>query len=199
MKTFIRISLLGLGIILGLCIVAAFKPDSFRVERSIVINAAPEKIFPLMNDLREFTRWSPYEGRDPAMQKTFSAVTAGKGASYAWNGNDQVGAGRMEITDSRPVQQVLIQLDFERPMEAHNSVVFSLVPSGTGTTVSWAMEGPMPFVSKLFSIFMNFDSMVGNDFAAGLEKLKLLAEKPGKSVQAEPVEAPMNSPTAPVQ
>jgi uncharacterized protein YndB with AHSA1/START domain len=178
MKTFIRISLLGLGIIVGLCIVAAFKPDSFRVERNIVINAPAESVFPLMNDLREFTRWSPYEGRDPAMHKTFSAVTAGKGASYAWDGNNEVGAGRMEITDSRPAQQVLIQLDFERPMEAHNSVVFSLAPAGTGTQVSWAMEGPMPFMSKLFSLFMNFDTMVGNDFAAGLEKLKVLAETP---------------------
>ena len=178
MKTFIRISLLALGIILGLCIVAAFKPDSFRVERNIVINAPAEKVFPLMNDLREFTRWSPYEGRDPAMQKTFSAITTGKGASYAWDGNNDVGAGRMEITDSRPMQQVQIQLDFQRPMEAHNNVVFSLSPMGTGTQVSWAMEGPMPFVSKLFSIFMNFDSMIGNDFASGLEKLKTLAEQP---------------------
>jgi hypothetical protein len=177
MKTFIRISLLGLGIIVGLCIVAAFKPDSFRVERNIVIHAPAERIFPLMNDLREFTRWSPYEGRDPAMQKTFSAVTAGKGASYAWDGNNDVGAGRMEIIDSRPAQQVLIQLDFARPMEAHNNVVFGLAPGSAGTKVTWAMEGPMPFMSKLFSLFMNFDTMVGNDFAAGLEKLKALAEK----------------------
>lgn len=178
MKTFIRISLLGLGIILGLCIVAAMKPDSFRVERNIVIDAPPESVFPLLNDLREYTRWSPYEGRDPAMQRSFSAVTTGKGASYAWHGNKYVGSGRMQITDSRPGQQVLIQLDFESPMEAHNSVVFSLVPTGSGSTVSWAMEGPMPFISRLFSIFMDFDTMVGTDFATGLAKLKTLAETP---------------------
>ena len=177
MKTFIRISLLGLGIIVGLCVVAAFKPDSFRVERTIIIHAPAERIFPLINDLREFTRWSPYEGRDPAMQKTFSPVSSGRGASYAWDGNREVGAGRMEITDSRSPQQVLIQLDFERPMEAHNNVVFSLTPADAGTQVSWSMEGPMPFMSKLFSLFMNFDTLVGNDFAAGLEKLKALVEQ----------------------
>jgi uncharacterized protein YndB with AHSA1/START domain len=178
MKTFIRISLLGLGTLIGLCIVAALKPDHFRVERSIVINAPAETIFPLINDLRQFTRWSPYEDRDPAMHKTFSANSTGHGARYAWDGNKEVGSGRMEIIDSRPLQQVMIQLDFERPMEAHNSVVFSLAPSDSGSTVRWAMEGPMPFVSRLFSIFMDFDAIVGTDFATGLANLKALAEQP---------------------
>lgn len=177
MKTFIRISLLAIVIVIGLCIVAAMKPDHFRVERSVVIHAPAERIFPLMNDLREFTRWSPYEGRDPAMQKTFSAVTAGRGASYTWDGNNQVGAGRMEITDSRALQQIVVQLDFARPMPGHNIVVFSLTPAASGTTASWSMEGPLPFLSRLFSLFLNFDSMIGNDFSLGLEKLKALAEQ----------------------
>lgn len=191
MKIFIRISLLALGIILGLCIVAAMKPDSFRVERSIVIDAPAEKIFPLVADLRAFTRWSPYEARDPAMQRTFSAATSGPGASYAWDGNKDVGAGRMEILSSEAPRTVVIQLDFQRPMEAHNTVVFALAPnaggngdgSSKGTRVSWSMEGPMPFVSKLFSIFMNFDTMVGKDFEAGLDNLKTLAEN-GKGGRA---------------
>lgn len=178
MKTFIRISLLALGIVIGLCIVAAMKPDQLRVERSVLIHAPADKIFPLLNDLREFTRWSPYEGRDPAMRKTFSAVTSGRGASYAWDGNNEVGAGRMEITDSRAGERVVIQLDFMRPMEGHNIVRFTLVPGANGTTASWSMEGPLPFISRLFSLFLNFDSMIGNDFAAGLEKLKALAEQP---------------------
>ena len=199
MKTFTRISLLAVGIILGLCIVAALKPDSFRVERSIVINAPAEKTFPLMNDLREFTRWSPYEGRDPEMKKTFSTVTAGRGAYYSWDGNKQVGAGRMEITQSIPLQQVIVQLDFSRPFEAHNVVAFGLTPIAGGTRTTWAMEGPMPFISKLMSIFLDFDHMVGKDFEDGLEKLKMLAEKAEKPIQAAPIAAPGNTPGTALQ
>lgn len=181
MKIFIRISLLAIGIVIGLCIVAAMKPDHFRVERSVVIHAPAERIFALMNNLREFARWSPYEGRDPAMQKTFGNITAGKSASYAWDGNQAVGAGRMEITQSLPPQRVVIQLDFTRPFEGHNLVFFTVMPEAGNTRASWAMEGPMPFVSKLMSIFLDFDAMVGNDFAAGLEKLKVLAEQPDQT------------------
>lgn len=199
MKTFRRISLIALAIIAVLCAYAASKPDSFRVERSIVINAPAEKIFPLMNDLQEFTRWSPYEGRDPEMKKTFSAVTAGRGAHYSWDGNKQVGAGRMEITQSIPLQQVIVQLDFSRPFEAHNVVAFGLTPIAGGTRTTWAMEGPMPFISKLMSIFLDFDQMVGKDFEDGLEKLKMLAEKAEKPIQAAPIAAPGNTPGTALQ
>ncbi|MBX9848521.1 MAG: SRPBCC family protein [Rhodocyclaceae bacterium] len=178
MQTFRRITLIAFGIIALLCLYAATKPDTFRVERSIDINASAEALFPMINDLQNFTRWSPYAERDPAMKQTFSPVTSGKGAFYAWEGNKQVGSGRMEITQSLPLQQVTLQIDFFVPFEAHNTVFFTLAPVNNGTRASWAMEGPMPFISKLMSIFFDFDGMVGNDFAAGLEKLKALVEKP---------------------
>lgn len=173
---FKKISLLALGIIVGLLIVAALKPDEFRVERSISIKAPPEKIFPLVNDLRAFGTWSPYEKLDPAMQRSYSGPASGKGAVYAWKGNDKVGEGRMEITSSTPPDSVLIQLDFLQPFEAHNTAAFTLKPEGGGTTVTWAMFGPAPFVSKLMSIFFSMDKMIGQDFETGLANLKTLAE-----------------------
>lgn len=180
MHTFRRISLLALGIITVLCVYAASQPDSFRVERNTLIHAPVAHVFDLMNDLQAFSQWSPYTERDPAMQKTFGAITVGPGASYTWNGNKAVGAGRMEITQSQPLQRVVIQLDFTRPIEAHNLVVFSVTSEGGHTRAAWAMEGPMPFLSKLMSIFLDFDAMVGNDFSTGLEKLKVLAEQPNR-------------------
>lgn len=178
MNTFRRTTFIAIGIITLLCLYAAAKPDTFRVERSIDINTQADAIFPLMNDMQSFTRWSPYEGRDPDMKKTFSAITTGKGASYAWEGNKQVGSGRMEITQSISPQQIVIQLDFNSPIEAHNVVYLTLAPVTGGTRVTWAMQGPLPFFSRLFSIFMDFDAMVGNDFTSGLEKLKSIAEQP---------------------
>jgi len=175
---FKKISLLALGIIAGILIAAAMKPDEFRVERSISIKAPPEKVFALIDDLRAFSAWSPYEKIDPAMRRSYSGPASGAGAAYAWEGNDQIGQGRMEIIRSTPPSSVLIQIDFLRPVEAHNTVAFTLAPESGGTTVTWAMFGPAPFLTRVITVFFSMDDMVGAQFAEGLADLKRLAEKP---------------------
>jgi len=156
---------------------AATKPDTFRVQRVTSIKAPPEKIFPYLNDLRSFGTWSPYEKKDPAMQRTFSGPASGKGAVYEWEGDKNVGKGRMEIADTAPPSKVAIKLDFVRPFEAHNIVEFTLAPKGDSTDVTWAMQGPVPYVAKIMHVFVDMDSMVGKDFEAGLANLKTVAEK----------------------
>jgi hypothetical protein len=156
---------------------AATKPDLFRVERSISIKAAPETIYPLISNLHRFTSWSPYEKMDPQMKRSFSGPDSGKGAIYEWNGNSQVGHGRMEITSADPHSGVLVQLDFISPMEAHNIAEFKLRPQGQYTTVSWSMSGPTPYLSKVMTLFFSMDKMVGDQFEEGLRNLKARAEQ----------------------
>src|SRR5512146_2170299 len=156
---------------------AATRPDSFRVERSTSINAPPEKIFALINDLHRWQSWSPFEKKDPAMKRTLSGAPNGKGAMYEWDGNKEIGKGRMEITDASPPSRVTIQLDFVKPFEAHNVVDFTLEPRGDATNVTWTIQGPSPFISKVIGIFCNMDKMIGKDFETGLASLKTEAEK----------------------
>ena len=156
---------------------AATRPDTFRVERSAGIKAPPEKVFALLNDFQRWEAWSPWEKKDPAMKRTFSVVTSGKGAQYAWEGNKEVGQGRMEISDTSPPSKVTIRLDFLRPFEAHNMVEFTLAAKGDYTDVTWAMQGPVPYPAKVIHVFFDMDSMVGKDFETGLANLKTLAEK----------------------
>ena len=113
---------------------------------------------------------------DPAMQRTHSGASAGKGAAYAWLGNSKVGQGRMEITDTAAPHQITIKLDFLKPFEAHNVTEFSFAAMGSATEVTWAMHGPSPFVSKLMGVFVSMDRMVGKDFEKGLANLKAAAE-----------------------
>lgn len=165
---------ISIGIVL---VVATTKPDVFRVERIALIKASPEQIFPLINDLqRGFTSWSPYEKKDPDMQRTFTGPENGKGAVYEWDGDDNVGKGRLEITDASAPSNVTMKLDFVRPFEAHNIVEFELESQGEATKVKWAMHGPMPFVSKVMSVFFDMDKMIGSDFESGLANLKTLVE-----------------------
>ena len=164
------------GLIVAVLGFAATRPNALRVQRTASIKAPPEKIFPLINDLHRWTAWSPYEKKDPALKRIHGGAADGKGAVYEWEGNKEVGKGRMEITETSPPSRVMINLDFVRPFEAHNVVEFTLEPRGDATDVTWTMHGPMPFVSKLMSVFINLDRMIGADFEAGLANLKAATE-----------------------
>jgi uncharacterized protein YndB with AHSA1/START domain len=163
-------------LIAGVLVVVATRPDTFRVQRSTDIKAPPERIFALINDFDRWSAWSPYEKKDPAMKRTRGGAAAGKGAVYAWEGNKDVGMGRMEIADAAPPTKITIKLDFTKPFEAHNIVEFTMVPAGDATRVTWAMHGPQPYIGKLVGLFLNMDRMVGRDFEAGLANLKTAAE-----------------------
>jgi uncharacterized protein YndB with AHSA1/START domain len=161
----------------GVLVYAATLPDEFRVQRRISINAPPEAIFPHVNDHRRFADWSPYEKKDPAMQRAYSGAESGKGAVYEWDGDSNVGKGRIEIVESMPPSKVALKLDMIKPFEGHNTVEFTLQPQGETTTVTWAMHGAVPYMAKLFCMLMNGDRMVGDDFEAGLANLKTLVER----------------------
>jgi uncharacterized protein YndB with AHSA1/START domain len=160
-------------IILGL---AATKPNDFAVTREITIKAPPEKIVPLIADFHNWTHWSPWEHLDPGMVRTMEGPASGKGAIYSWKGNSTVGQGRMEVLEVTPAR-VLIKLDFKDPVESNNLADFVLTPEGDSTKVTWKMTGPMPFISKIMTVFMDMEKMIGPDFERGLTQMKAAAEK----------------------
>ena len=185
-KTIVLVLLAALALLLAF---AATRPDTFRVERSRVISAPPERVFGLIHDLRQFNTWNPYERKDPAIQGQYSAATSGPvvasrgassslGARYAWQ-SDKVGVGSMEIVEATAPRRVGMKLDFVKPFEAHNQVEFTLQPEGAGATrVTWAMQGPVPYLAKIAHLVFNMDRMVGQDFEEGLANLQAVAQKP---------------------
>ena len=160
----------------GLLLLPLTQPDTFIVQRSRQIQAPPEKLHALINDMRAFNRWNPYEKKDPAMQSSYSGPAAGPGARYDFRGNGEVGVGSLTITASTP-QQIAMRLDMSAPMEAHNDISFTLVPKAGGTEVTWAMRGDCPYIAKLMGLFFDMDAMIGRDFEAGLASLQQLAER----------------------
>jgi uncharacterized protein YndB with AHSA1/START domain len=172
-----KIALVVVVLLVALLAYAATRPDTLHVQRAATVNAPPEAIFPLITDFHRWTAWSPYEKRDPAMTRTYSGAAQGKGAVYEWEGNSEVGQGRMEITDTSDPSRVTIKLDFIKPFEGHNVAEFALVPQGGTTTVTWSMDGPSPYLGKLIGVFVNMDTMIGKDFETGLANLKTAAEK----------------------
>jgi uncharacterized protein YndB with AHSA1/START domain len=163
--------------IAAVLVMAMTKSSTLRVQRSININAPPERIFPLISDFHQWLHWSPYEQKDPAMKRTYEGAANGEGAVYAWNGDKNVGSGRMEILEASAPQKIVIKLDFFTPFEGHNTAEFTMLPQGDGTHVTWLMHGPARFMTRLIQVFMNLDNMIGKDFEAGLAKLKTITEK----------------------
>jgi len=163
-------------LIAAIVVLAATRPDGFKVERSMRIGASPDKILPLINDFHQWGTWSPFDKLDPSMKRTFAGAASGKGAVYAWEGNSSAGKGRMEIVEAAPTATV-IKLDFDKPFTAHNIARFTAQPQGDSTVLTWSMEGPLAFPAKVMGLFFNMDKAIGSEFETGLASLKVAAEK----------------------
>jgi Polyketide cyclase / dehydrase and lipid transport len=177
---------LSIGIAIILLIVAAIvfvatRPANFRVQRSAQVSAPPDVVFSIINDLHRWGKWSQYDKRDPSMKKTFAGPSEGPGAIYTWNGNSEVGEGRLTIMESKPGQLVSMKLEFSKPFKCTNQVNFKLEPCDGGTRVSWIMDGKNNFVSKAMSVFMDMDKMVGKDFEQGLANLHKVAQSEART------------------
>lgn len=164
-------------LIVGVLAFTLAKPNTFRIERTATINAPPEKVFPLIDDFHNWTQWSPWENVDPSLKRSYSGAPRGQGAIYAWEGNDKVGSGRMEITQSAAPSKVILRLEFIKPFAAVNTTEFTVTPNAAGSTVSWAMFGPSSFMHKFMSTMFNMNDLLAKQFDSGLANMKAAAEK----------------------
>lgn len=164
--------------------VVAMQPSEFRIVRSATIAAPPAAVFAQVNDFHAWDAWSPWAKIDPASKVTFEGPSAGSGAIFKWNGNDEVGEGIMTLTESHPHDLIKIRLEFVRPFPGTSYVEFTFKPEGPHgeqTLITWSMAGHNNFLSKMFCMIMNMDKMVGADFEKGLAQMKAVAEAASKN------------------
>ena len=173
----LRITIIVMLFIVAVLVLAATKPKTFHLRRSITIKAAPAKVFALINDLHKWNDWSAEDNNDPSIERTYDGPAAGAGAASEWRGSGKIGAGRMLITESVPDRRISVTVDFVRPFAARNVNVFTLEPVGDSTIVTWDFTGTYVYVLKVMSIFVSMDRIMGNHFETGLENLKSIAER----------------------
>jgi len=167
-----------IAIIAIVLVLAAFQPDTMIVERSATMAAPPAAVFAVVNDFRRWDEWSPWAKLDPEMKKTLEGPPTGVGAVYKWSGNNEVGEGTTTLMAAVPDQKVEMKLAFVRPFPGEADVQLSFVPEGDGTKVTWAMQSPQPFMSKVAGLFMDCEKMCGDQFLEGLANLKRVVEQP---------------------
>ena len=175
--------------------IIATRASTFRVERTTRIDAPPDVVFALVNDLHAWDRWSPWAHLDPSMKVTYGGAPAGTGATYHWIGNDKVGEGDLRITESKSPQLVVLRLEFIKPMASVNRTDFTFKPDGTGTKVDWVLTGPLDFMGKGMDLFVGMDRMIGPDFEKGLASMRREAEADAKK-RAEAASASAVPPSA---
>lgn len=174
----VKVAALVAAAVVGLFLmIAQAQPEDYRVERSIATKVAPAAIFSVLSDFQRFGEWSPWEKLDPNMNRKFGGTPGTVGCTYEWDGNDEVGAGKMTIVEVLPGDKVRIKLEFLRPFPSESEVIWSVQESGDETKISWIMTGKNSnLVSKIFSLIMDMDAMIGKDFEKGLTQLKSVVE-----------------------
>lgn len=162
-------------IVIGVLVVAAFRPAEMRISRDMVIAASPETLFPYINSSKKAYEWMPWSAGDPGLQIQFSGPAEGVGAKSTWSGKE-MGEGSSLVIESIPNQSVKTKLDYTKPFEMSQIAMVSLAPTNGGTRVEWSVSGHNNFFFRLMGVFVNCDKMVGGEFEKGLAKLKTLAE-----------------------
>ncbi len=151
-------------------------PSTYTVERTTVVRAHAPEIYRHIADFHRWTEWSPWEGMDPQLQRSYSGAESGPGAVYSWSGNRKAGQGRMEITGTDEPNRVTIALRFEKPFTSSSETTFVLQPDGPGTKVTWRLVGPSTAMTKIMGLFTSMDKMIGPDFEKGLDQLRGVVE-----------------------
>ncbi len=147
----------------------------FSLSRSTRVRADSATVHALIDDFREWTKWSPGENVDPDLHRDYTGPQRGVGSTYRWSGNRKAGEGEMRITGSTPTS-VVVDLEFLKPFKATNVTTFDLVPAGDATDVTWTMTGTRnPVMGLMGRLF--FDKAIGRDFERGLASLKAEVER----------------------
>lgn len=170
---------IGIGVVV---LVLAFlgyvstREGKFHYERSGEIAAPAEKIFPYLSNFELGDKWSPFTQLDPNMKKVFIGPVDQVGSVYEFDGNRDVGTGKLEFLKIVPNESVELKLTMIKPFFAENLVKYNLTPAGNGTLFTWSMEGDGGFMGKLINVFIDCEKMIGAQFEKGIASLKAIAE-----------------------
>jgi uncharacterized protein YndB with AHSA1/START domain len=172
----------------GLLLTALFiflqaRSSAYRIERSVTMAAPAADVYRFLEDMHQWPRWSPWDSLDPQVKRSYGGAERGKGASFFWDGNPQVGKGRLVITEAKPHAHLRYAVRFEVPLAAEMTYDFELAPAPSGTKLTWVLLGEHPFWAKLFALFVDLDKQLGGDMQRGLTDLKGLVEARGASAR----------------
>lgn len=170
--------LLGVLVVVAMMLLfAATKPSTFHIEKSVTVQAPPEKVYALIADFHNWPQWAPQDREDPTMQRMYRGGASGPGAVSEWTSKGSAGAGQMTITAATASSKVDVVVDWKRPFKVRNAHRFTLTPAGSGTQLTWSAEGTNIYMMKVMEVFVGVNGLIGRHFEAGLGNLKKISEQ----------------------
>lgn len=168
--------LIGLVVIVaGIFIIAATRPNTYTVERTMKINTPPDKIFPYLISFKKGLEWSAWDRQGEEVKRTFTGPESGMGATYEFEGKKS-GHGKLSYKSIVPNEEVKIDLTFYKPMQGSNDVTYSLKKDGDTTLMKYHMTGPAPIIARIIWLFADMDKYMGDKFNESMQNLKTLVE-----------------------
>ena len=179
MKTLKKILVIVLILVLLPLVIALFTPKDYSVKKEITVNQPKEQVFDFLRYLKNMKKYSSWAEIDPNIKESFSGVDGQVGFVSSWESEHKdIGTGEQEITKITPGQRIDFDLRFYEPFEASDSGYFiTEAVANNQTKVIWGFSGHMDYPMNIMMLFMDFETMIGNDFEKSLVKLKALMEK----------------------
>ncbi|RYZ48443.1 MAG: hypothetical protein EOP49_18690 [Sphingobacteriales bacterium] len=178
MKKILKIIGIILLLVIAFVLIAAiFVPKTVHLERSTVINASPEKIWPLVSSFPNHTRWSPFIKEDPNVVIGYTGKAGTVGSGYNWKGNSDVGSGEQSMTKLDPYKRVDTHLHFIEPFEGEAEAFIILSPETNATKTTWGFDSKYPYPMNAMLLFIDLEDALGKSYEDGLSQLKRLAEQ----------------------
>ena len=153
-----------------------------HVSYSEEINATPEQIWPIISDATRLPEWAYDDGRYPYPVEGQYGSDQQEGVGTIWVGISADGqTATQKITTWEPNHKLVYELaEMENaPMEMSQVNTFELIPTGTGTEVTWSVDWSIESGFSLNKLLVRFtgDGAFEEMIAGSLENLKTLVEK----------------------
>ena len=169
--------LVGIVLLVAVFIVIMMmQPSNYHVERTARINAPAEIVWTQISDFEHWKAWNPWQKLDPEQRITISGDAGTVGHSSHWAG-ENTGKGTMTISEATEPSRLVINLDFDEPMESQAQTTLDVDPQGDAVDVTWSIDGANDFMGKFFGLVMGMEDMIGSAYESGLADLKLIAEE----------------------
>ena len=165
-------------------VVGILLPGRVEVVRSVQVRAAPEAVFPFLNELAAWDDWAPWG----QIESRADGPASGPGARRVWD-DPSVGSGSFAIIDARPPSRVDYVVEVEDGalrFEGTIAVEGSGDPASGVSTVTWTERADLGWNPLLGWTALAMDKSQGQVLQDSLERLKELVERGNRESPPEP-------------
>ena len=154
----------------GFVLVGILLPGTVEVTRSVEIEAPPEAVFPLLNDLERWAEWTPWG----EVESRLEGPPTGAGARRVWD-DAGLGSGSLTLVGSRPPAGVDYEVVVEDGAIRFEGTI-SVAAGAGGSVVTWTERADLGWNPLLGWTALTMDESQGRQLRESLDRLKARVE-----------------------